>query len=180
MNQAIRPSHRRLILKLIVVVLGACAFGYALVPLYDVLCRVTGLNGKTEGAVSQESVDRIKADRSRWVTVEFGGTTMQGLSWEFRPMQERLEVHPGEITTTSFYVRNPTNQDLVGQAVPSVSPGWAAQYFKKLDCFCFKQQPLKAGEEKQMPLVFYVSPDLPTDVREIALTYSFFPITNTR
>jgi cytochrome c oxidase assembly protein subunit 11 len=177
-SQAIRPSHNRLLLKLVLMVIGASAFGYAMVPLYDVLCRVTGLNGKTGGAVAQETVAKVTVDRSRSVTVEFSGTTMQGLSWEFRPTQERMEVHPGEITTATFYARNPTNQILVGQAVPSVSPGWAAQYFKKLDCFCFKQQQLKPGEAKQMPLVFYVSPDLPTDVREIALVYSFFPIAN--
>jgi cytochrome c oxidase assembly protein subunit 11 len=175
---AIRPSHRRLVLKLVLMVIGCSAFGYAMVPLYDVLCRVTGLNGKTGGAVAQESVQAVKADRTRSVTVEFAGTTMQGLSWEFRPMQERIEVHPGEIMTTTFYARNPTNQSIIGQAVPSVSPGWAAQYFKKLDCFCFKQQQLKPGESKQMPLVFYVSPELPADVKDLALVYSFFPVAN--
>ncbi len=170
--------HSLLTVRLLVLVLGACLFGYALVPLYGVLCRVTGLNGKTEGAV-QPTVG-VAPDLSRRVTVVFSGTTMQGLSWVFRPIQERVTVHPGEITTTTFYVRNPTNQTLVGQAVPSISPGWTAQYFKKLDCFCFKQQVLQAGEERTMPLVFYISPDFPGEVREIALVYSFFLIANTQ
>jgi cytochrome c oxidase assembly protein subunit 11 len=177
-SAAIRPNHTRLVLKLLLLVLAACAFGYAMVPLYSVICRVTGLNGKTGGAVDQAAATKVVADRTRNVTVEFSGTTMQGLSWEFHPNQERIEVHPGEIMSVTFYARNPTDQTITGQAVPSVSPGWAAQYFKKLDCFCFRQQKLKPGEARQMPLVFYVSPDLPTDVRDLALVYSFFPIAN--
>ena len=174
-----RPSHRALLLKLGLLVIGACAFGYAMVPLYNVLCKVSGLNGKTDKkAVAAEVVSEVKADTTRLVRVEFAGSTMQGLSWEFRPNKEYIEVHPGEVTTATFYARNPTNQTIVGQAVPSVSPGWAAQYFKKLACFCFSQQKLGPGEAKQMPLVFYVSPQLPDDVRELALVYSFFPIGN--
>ncbi len=178
MHQVLAPNSNRLIVKLVALVLGAFAFGCALVPFYTIICRVTGLNGKTEGVVSWAG--GVTADLSRFVTVEFAGTTMQGLSWEFRPTTERITVHPGEITTTTFYARNPTNETLSGQAVPSVSPGWVAQYFKKIECFCFKQQQLQAGEERQMPLVFYVSPDLPVDVHEIALAYSFFPITKSR
>ena len=175
-RQLPQPNNRRLIVQLLLLVVGACAFGYALVPLYNVICQATGINGKTGTAVSHSQAATIAIDRSRWVTVEFGGTAMQGLSWDFHPTQERIQVHPGEITTTTFYARNPTNQTLVGQAVPSVSPGWTARYFKKLECFCFRQQQLQAGEERQMPLVFYISPDLPAEVHEIALVYSFFPL----
>lgn len=177
-ESSLQQANKRLVQKLVLVVIAAGAFGFALVPFYDVLCKVTGLNGKTGGAVSVQAAQTEKIDFSRWVTVEFAGNTMPGLSWEFNPRQHKLQMHPGEIVTTTFYARNPTNQAINGQAIPSVSPGWAAQYFKKLDCFCYKRQQLKPGEAREMPLTFFISPELPRDVRAIALSYSFFPIGN--
>jgi len=168
--------HRKLILKCLLAIVASTALGLALVPLYDVLCKVTGLNGKTGGQVSAQVAQATKVDTSRWVTVELDGRVMQGLSWEFRPMQGTMKVHPGEVIHTAFYAKNPTNQTLTGQAIPSVTPGWAAQYFNKLECFCFKQQKLAPGESKEMSLVYFIKPDLPANVTDIALTYSFFPI----
>lgn len=172
----IPQANRKLVRKLLLVLVASAAFGFALVPLYDVLCKVTGLNGKTGGQVSAQAAQAVRVDTSRLITVELDGRVMQGLSWEFGPMQSRMKLHPGEIVTAAFYVKNPTNQTLMGQAVPSVSPGWAAQYFDKLECFCFKKQKLEPGESKEMTLVFFVKPELPSNVTDIALTYSLFPI----
>ncbi len=176
MEESLRQANKKLAQKLVLVVVAAGAFGFALVPFYDVLCKVTGLNGKTDGTVYVQVAQAEKVDSSRWVTVEFAGNIMPGLSWEFSPRQHKLKMHPGEIVTTTFYARNPTNQVINGQAIPSVSPGWAAQYFRKLDCFCYKPQQLKPGESREMPLTFFISSELPQDVRELALSYSFFPL----
>lgn len=172
----IRQSNRKLVRKLLLLVVASTAFGFALVPLYDVLCKVTGLNGKTGGQVSAQVAQAAQVDVSRLVTVELDGRVMQGMSWEFRPMQSKIKVHPGEMVHTAFYARNPTNQTLVGQAVPSASPGWAAQYLNKTECFCFRQQKLQPGESREMSLVFVIAPDLPSHVTDIALTYSLYPI----
>lgn len=172
MDEMVRQANRKLAKKLVLTVIAAGAFGYAMVPFYDVLCSVTGLNGKTGNAV--QAVQTV--DPTRMITVEFSGSTMPGLSWGFSPRQNRLKMHPGEIVTTTFFARNPTDQVIYGQAIPSVSPGWAAQYFKKMECFCYKQQQLQPGESREMALTFYISPELPQNIREIALSYSFFPL----
>lgn len=174
MNEALKHANRRLTMKLLLMVLAAIGFAFALVPFYNLLCNVTGLNGKT-GAAAQLAPD-AKIDSGRWVTVEFTSTVMPGMSWEFRPAQTRMRVHPGEVTKVIYLAKNPTSRATAGQAVPSVSPGWAAQHFKKISCFCFQRQELKAGETREMPLVFYVSPDLPANVQEISLSYSMFPV----
>lgn len=176
MDESLQQANKQLAQKLVLAAIAAGAFGFALAPFYDVLCRVTGLNGKTGGAVPAQAAQAEKVDLSRRVTVEFSGNAMPGLSWEFSPRQHELQMHPGEIVTTTFFARNPTNQTIYGQAIPSVSPGWAAQYFKKIDCFCYKPQQLKPGESREMALTFFISSELPQEVRELALSYSFFPL----
>jgi len=174
MNDELRQANRRLTIKLLLMVAAATGFAFALVPFYDLLCKVTGLNGKTGGAV--QIAPASKVDSARWVTVEFTSTVMPGMSWEFRPAQTRMRVHPGETARISYLAKNPTNQAMTGQAVPSVSPGWAAQHFNKIECFCFQRQVLKPGEVKEMPLVFFVSPELPAEVQEVSLSYTLFPV----
>jgi cytochrome c oxidase assembly protein subunit 11 len=174
MDEALRNANRRLAMKLLLMVACAIGFAFALVPFYDLLCNVTGLNGKTGSAV--QVAPGAKIDTARWVTVEFTSTVMPGMSWEFRPAQTRMRVHPGEVARTSYVAKNPTSRTMAGQAVPSVSPGWAAEHFQKVVCFCFQRQELKAGETREMPLEFFVSPDLPANVQEISLSYSMFPI----
>lgn len=176
MDGNIQQANRKLVRKLLLAVLAAGVFGFAMVPFYDVLCKITGLNGKTGGAVSAQAAQAGKVDMSRLVTVELNGSAMQGLSWEFGANQNKLRVHPGEVVMTTFHVRNPTNQILAGQAIPSVSPGWSAQYFNKIECFCFQRQALNPGESREMPLTFFISHDLPQNVKEIALSYAVFPI----
>lgn len=166
-------ANRRLALKLLWVVGAAILFTIALVPLYNMLCRLTGLNGKTEGlpVAVQKS---LKVDESRWVMVEFTGNVMPGLGWNFTPNQSSMRVHPGQIELATYEAKNNTNQVAVGQAVPSVSPGQASLYFKKIECFCFQRQSLKPGESKEMPLRFYVSPDLPANIQNVTLSYAFY------
>src|SRR5512139_1436782 len=129
-------ANRRTGIKLGLVAMCMFALGYALVPLYDVICQVTGLNGKTV-RVEASTAKAEKIDEKRWVLVEFTGQTMNGLPWEFRPLQKSLRVHPGEMTEAWFEARNISDEDLVGQAVPSLAPNRAASHFKKTECFCF-------------------------------------------
>lgn len=172
-GEELRRANKRLAVKLGAVAIGALGFGFALVPLYNVFCEATGLNGKTNAESARPAA--VKVDKSRWVTVQFTGTVMPGLSWEFHPQQASIRVHPGEITRASYYAKNSTNQTIVGQAVPSVTPGQAAQHFIKLDCFCFKQQALEPGAEKEMGLTFIISPELSKEVGTVTLSYAFFP-----
>lgn len=150
-------------------------FGFALVPLYDVFCDITGINGKTENqaAVWQD----VAVDESRTVTVEFITRTNTGMPWEFRAETRRVKVHPGEINTVSFYVRNPASSEIIAQAIPSVSPGQAALYLNKTECFCFNQQPLQAGQEAWMPMSFYVDANLPQDISYFTLQYTLYDVT---
>ena len=164
-------DNRRVGLKLAGVAVGMFVFGYALVPLYDVICDVTGLNGKTGRA---EATLRNKVDEDRWVTVEFTGNSMSGLPWEFRSLQKSMRVHPGEVAVAYYEARNTAGETLTGQAVPSVAPNKAATHFKKIECFCFSQQQLKAGEYQKMPVRFVVGPDLPKEIGTVTLSYAFF------
>jgi cytochrome c oxidase assembly protein subunit 11 len=164
-------DNRRVGLKLAGVAVGMFVFGYALVPLYDVICEVTGLNGKTGRA---EATVGDKVDQERWVTVEFTGNSMSGLPWEFRSLQKSMRVHPGEVAVAYYEARNTVSEAITGQAVPSVAPNKAAAHFKKIECFCFSQQQLKAGEYKKMPVRFVVSADLPKEVSTVTLSYAFF------
>ena len=170
-------DHGKLIGKLVLMVVASAIFGIALVPLYDTICRVTGLNGKTfvSGGLAG-SGDRpvVRVDRTRLVTVEFTGTVMPGLPWEVRPLKTRVDLHPGEMQQAAFLVHNSSSQTVVGRAVPSVTPGQAAQHFDKIECFCFNLQTLGPGEAREMPLMFIVKPELSDDVRTITLSYAFF------
>lgn len=167
------PGNRRLTRKLLVVTIVMFAFGYALVPLYQVMCQITGINGKT-GRLDAKAMAEMPVDKNRWVTVEFTTSVNQGMPWEFRPAVTSMRVHPGEINTTTFYARNLVDVPIVGQAIPSVVPVSAAAHFKKLECFCFSRQELKAHEAKVMPVRYVVQPDLPPDVKTIVLSYTFF------
>jgi len=179
------PPRRNggLVLKLLAIVAGAFAFAFALVPLYDALCAATGFNGKTSqqgklgvGGISSASDAPSRIDFARTVTVEFTGTVMPGLPWEMRPLTTSLDLHPGELHQARFLVHNSSDKAIVGQAVPSVSPGQAAQHFEKLDCFCFSQQTLAPGETKELPLTFIVKPEIDEKIRTVTLSYAFFNV----
>ncbi|HET9699985.1 MAG TPA: cytochrome c oxidase assembly protein [Burkholderiales bacterium] len=165
-------ANRRLAARFGLLAVAAFGFGFALVPIYDVVCRITGFGGRTGDQVATAA--GVPVNARRLVTVEFMGNTMPGASWEFEPMQTRVAVHPGEATTVKYRVKNPTNQKVVGQAVPSVTPWQAANHLKKLDCFCFSQQDFQPGEVREMPVTFFVDPELPEDIRTLTLSYAFF------
>jgi cytochrome c oxidase assembly protein subunit 11 len=168
-----RQANRRTVKRLGIVAVLMFGFGFALVPLYDVFCDITGLNGKT-GRVELEQALTAEVDEDRLVTVEFLGRANSDLPWEFRPMVRRIKVHPGEVTEVHYFAQNTADHVIVGQAVPSVAPGQAGKYFNKTECFCFTRQTLAAGEGKEMPIRFVVDPALPENVRTVSLSYTFF------
>lgn len=150
-------------------------FGYVLVPLYDVVCDITGLNGKT-GVTTSADVENTQSieGENRTVTVQFDGTVKSDLPWTFRPNKFSMEVQLGKLYHADYYAKNTAAVEIVGQAVPSVAPAKASKYFNKTECFCFTEQLLQAGEEMQMPLTFIISSDLPDDVKLVTLSYTFF------
>ncbi len=169
--------HRRVVLILAAVGVGMFGFGFALVPLYSLICSVTGLNGRFEAV--KAAVVETRVDPSRLVTVEFLTTVNADMPWEFRPEVSSMKVHPGQISEATFYARNRSDHKMVGQAVPSIAPGRAKDYLQKTECFCFTQQTFAAGEGRDMPVRFIVSPDLPENVSRMTLSYTFFDITGT-
>lgn len=173
MERTLQQANKRLALKLMFLAIFASGLGIALVPMYNWICEATGLNGKGDKN-TEKIVMPAATDASRLVTVEFMGNVMQGMSWEFRTKQTKIKLHPGEVVTVAYTATNPTDMALDGQAVPSVSPGYAARYLKKIDCFCYKEQRLGPGETRDMPVTFFVSPELPQDIRTITLSYAFF------
>jgi cytochrome c oxidase assembly protein subunit 11 len=161
--------------KLFVVALAMFGFGFALVPFYNKICEVTGVNSLLKADV----VANTQVDAARLVTIEFDSNLSAKLPWTFRPLQTSVRIHPGELTTVMYEIRNTADHAVTGQAVPSYGPQIAARYFKKLECFCFTQQTLQPGESRQMPVVFVIEQGLPDDVGTITLSYSFFEIEGT-
>ncbi len=163
-------ANSKLAAQLGVMVVAMFGFGYLLVPVYDVFCEITGLNGKT----AQSAAEVIEQAQSRVVTVEFVGSVNQNAPWEFRPSVSRMQVHPGKLYDTTFFARNRLDRMQIGQAVPSVVPGAAAKHFQKPECFCFESQQFAPGEGRDMPVRFILDPELPAHIDTITLSYTFF------
>lgn len=175
-----RSNQRTHVVLLFSLAVGMFGFAFALVPLYQVFCEITGLNGKTSGRPADPTaIPEVRAS-DREVTVQFLASVSNGMPWEFRPSTHQLKVRLGEIYTTDYYARNRAAQAVTGQAVPSVAPGYAAKYLRKVECFCFRQQHLEAGEDRHMPLRFYVSDDLPEEVHTLSLSYTLFKVPTTQ
>ncbi|MDC0603372.1 cytochrome c oxidase assembly protein, partial [Aliiglaciecola sp.] len=175
-NQTRQKDNGKLVIKLVAIVFCMFGFAFALVPLYEVFCEITGINGKT--ADSAAVYEAVEVDHSRMVTVEFITRTNTGMPWEFKAQTRKIKVFPGEMNQVDFYVKNATSKDYVAQAIPSVSPGTAAIYINKTECFCFNHQPLQAGEEALMPMKFYVDPQLPKDITFFTLQYTLYDVTS--
>ena len=172
MRQRNNKKHAMMLLGLAI---GMFGFAFALIPLYDVFCEITGLNGKTSAQAELiQEIDNTELAVDREVTIEFLAKVARGMPWEFRPVDNEITVQPGVMNTTRFYVRNLSHRSVTGQAVPSVSPGLASQYLKKVECFCFEQQELSAGDEMEMGVSFYVDADLPAEFNELTLSYTMF------
>lgn len=175
----LQRENVRMVRKLAVVAVCMFAFGYALVPLYKVICEMTGINIL---ALGEQAVPGAKpalpantqVDMSRTITVEFDANSRG--PWEFKPAQRSLQVHPGELTTVVYEFQNVQNRRMSAQAIPSYAPQQATAHFNKLECFCFNQYTLEPGEKKSWPVVFYVDSKLSKDVKTITLSYTFFEV----
>ena len=161
--------------KLVVVTALMFGFGYALVPLYRKICEITGVNDLTQtdsGAAAFAKSTQV--DAARTITVEFDGNARG--PWRFKPVTNAMKVHPGELTTVIYEIANQQNRAMQAQAIPSYVPAVAMQYFRKVECFCFKQQALAPNEAKQFPVVFVIDPKIPKNVDTITLSYTFFEV----
>ena len=170
-------ANKNLVIKLATVSIFMFGFGYLLVPLYDVFCEITGLNGKT-GTISVASANLMTVDRSRLITVTFDTNVNSRLPWKFNAGKKKLQLHPGEIGEASFYVTNLASSQTYGQAIPSVTPSRGSIFFNKTECFCFSRQELGPNENKEMTVRFVVDPALPGSIRTLTLSYTFFSIPN--
>jgi len=171
--------NRTLLVKLIVVAVAMGGFGYALVPIYRQMCEVLGVNNLSQQEGNFVEYDKnTQVDKSRSITVELDGNA-QG-PWRFRPTTRSIQVHPGELATVMYEVVNTQNRTVQAQAIPSYAPQSATPHFKKVECFCFQQQTMKANEARQMPVVFFIDPKLPREVKTITLSYTFFEIAGTQ
>ncbi|MBU25152.1 MAG: cytochrome c oxidase assembly protein [Gammaproteobacteria bacterium] len=165
---------KRLAVRLATAALVMFGFGFALVPLYDVFCDITGLNGKN---FNQGPAQIVAVDDSRTVKVQFITVNPADMPWSFEPTERSIRVFLGEDRQTAFYAKNPTANWMVAQAVPSVTPSEAAPYLHKVNCFCFERQPLEAGADTEMPLLFVVDPELPEYISTITLSYALYDLT---
>jgi cytochrome c oxidase assembly protein subunit 11 len=175
----LRLENVRMLGKLAVVTAGMFGFGYAMVPLYKAICEISGVNILALGerdvpGNSTRLAANTQVDLSRTITVEFDANARG--PWEFRPLTNSLQVHPGELTTVMYEFQNTQNRRMSAQAIPSYAPHQAAMYFNKVECFCFQQYTLDPGEKKQWPVVFVVDGKLSKDVKTITLSYTFFEV----
>lgn len=171
-----RRSNTRWVVMLSGAVVLMFGFGYALVPLYDLFCEVTGIGGKPTIAKLQLDESTVAIDTSKEVTVEFTATANNNMPWKVTPLVRKTKVHPGEVHIVNYLVENAANELMVGQAVPSISPMQAGRHMVKLECFCFDNQTLAAGEKREMPVRFYIDSELPDDIKTLTLSYSFFQL----
>ena len=175
-SAAARPSaraNRRLALRLLAVTAAMFGFGYALVPLYEIVCDLTGIGGRT-GVISEAEARGGAVDSTRVVEVQFVATVNSGLRWAFEGPGKPMEVHPGQVYEASFSASNLSRRAVVGQAVPSVTPAGAAAHFDKIECFCFTRQRLEPGETRAMPVRFVVDEGIPRRIGALTLAYTFF------
>ncbi len=171
-------KHKKLVVALTIVVMGMFGFAFALVPIYNTLCNTLGINGKTTRDISPIPDKKTTSATHREILVEFVATNNAGIPWLFYPKTKRIKMQVGEISRLSFYAENQTNHRMTVQAIPSVTPGIAAKYIKKTECFCFERQTLNGHEAMNMPLLFHVDSDLPAHIKTITLAYTLFDVTN--
>ena len=168
---SLREENRRLSRRLAVVAACMFGFGFALVPFYNQICAALGINSLEQPAAAVNT----QVDRSRTIVIELDANA-HNLPWRFKPLVSHVAVHPGELTTVEYEIVNAGGTPVTAQAVPSYGPLQAAEYFKKIECFCFTQQTLAAGEVRRLPVTFVVDPKLPKSISSIALSYTFFEV----
>lgn len=173
--------HKTVVGVAVFVAIAMFGFGFALIPLYNVLCDTLGINGSftaIEDGTYNASEETKKAlangvDRSRTVTMQFLVNESIGLDLDFRPMTKTLDLNPGEVKEVSYYVKNRSDKTITIQAIPDITPNLAKKYLAKVECFCFRQQTLKPGEEREMPLRFVVNSSIPGNITVLTMTYRF-------
>jgi cytochrome c oxidase assembly protein subunit 11 len=170
-----KRANRKLVRALLIMTAGSFVFGWALVPLYDVLCRAAGI-GNAEAKAGKSAVAE-SVDTNREITIEFLAEPASVGSFDFRPKVASMRVHPGKLYDADFYARNLTQAASVAQAVPSISPTGTAKYFHKTECFCFSPQKFAAGEGRDLPVRFIVDPQLPSTVDKLTLAYTIYDTT---
>ncbi len=171
MNSERNIANRIMLTKLAVMSVLMFGFGYLLVPLYEIICDVTGVNQ----IVKADEVINTQVDPSRYITVEFDSNS-RGDLWHLKAMERKKRVHPGELVEVVYEVHNPSSRSVLGQAIPSYGPAYASRHIKKLDCFCFTQQKIEAGETRQLPVVFVIDSDVPSDIHTITLSFTMFEV----
>jgi cytochrome c oxidase assembly protein subunit 11 len=165
-------ANRNLTLKLLLIALGSFGFGFALVPLYNVLCGVTGIGDQTALLRKVKAIE--KPDPSRTITIEFLGNVASAGEWDFRPVARTVEVHPGKLYSAEFFAHNLTGRNTIAQAVPNIAPSKVAAFFHKTECFCFSPQHFAVDEQRNMPVRFIVDPAIPSYIDRITLAYTFY------
>jgi cytochrome c oxidase assembly protein subunit 11 len=176
LNAAQQQDNRRMLTRLSIVAVLMFGFGFALVPFYEHICRALGVNSLVERS---EAAPNTKVDLSRTVIIELDANS-HGMPWRFQPVVRHLEVHPGELVQIEYEVANVRGAAMTGQAVVSYGPSLAGQFVRKLDCFCFTQQTLAAGETRRMPVSFVLDAGLPADINTVTLSYTFFEVAGTK
>jgi cytochrome c oxidase assembly protein subunit 11 len=176
---SIKHENSNMVRKLAIIAVAMFAFGYALVPLYKAICEMTGINVLALGdrnipGAQSAAPANTQIDKSRLITIEFDANSSG--PWDFKPAVRSLQVHPGELATVMYEFQNVQNHKMAAQAIPSYAPKQAAAHFNKLECFCFNQYSLEAGEKKQWPVAFVIDPKLSKDVTTITLSYTFFEV----
>jgi len=167
-----KGANKKVIIPLVTYALLMFGLGFAMAPLYEKFCQITGI----KDTAARKTIEDYAIDKKRIVRVEFDATINQELAFDFKPMTTFVEVNPGEIKEVNYFVKNNTGKDIVAQAIPSVTPVLATTHLNKIECFCFTQQTLKAGEERIMPLQFVLDDGLPEDITTVTLSYTFMDI----
>lgn len=175
-----KTSHRKIFILGGIAVAIMFGFCFAMVPLYGLICKKTGINTSlATDLITPAAAEAISksTDLSREIEVQFTATKNMGMPWDFYPRTKSVKVHPGEKKLVYFYAKNPTDHDMVAQAIPSMTPAEGIAHFHKIECFCFRQQTLKAGESKEMALIFQIDSDLPKETQVLTLAYTLFDAT---
>lgn len=160
--------------------LGAC---YSLVPLYKLFCQSTGFGGTPKTGHQTLDQSKMNPNLRKKIKVSFTGAACNSLPWTFKPLQRSITVRPGETALAFYSAENTSNREIVGVASYNVVPDLAGAYFNKIQCFCFEEQKLLPGEQVDMPIFFYIDPDILNDpqlysLTDVALSYSFFEVKN--
>lgn len=172
-----RKKNKRLLIWLSAIGVGMFFFGYALVPLYNVMCSAWGINGKSSMRADPNDTN---IDKSRLITVQFLGNTNANLPWQFKPLTHTITLHPGENAKLSFYAKNLSDHTMTVQAIPSITPGLAAKHLKKTECFCFTQQTFQSQQAMQMDVIFHIDTELPKNINTLTLSYTLFEFKKSR